>query len=68
MAKLMLIGSMAKVEITRDPLDGDLTATCVEHSESDGRKFPPGNCDWSETYDDLGDATEYAADHADGVR
>lgn len=65
MATLMLIGPMAKVEIARDPLDGEVTATCMEHSESDGRTAPAGACDWTETYDDLNDATEYAADHAD---
>jgi hypothetical protein len=68
MAKLMLIGNTAKVEITRDPLDGDLTATCVEHSKSDGRKFPAGNCDWSETYDDLSYSVVISEEHADGVR
>jgi len=65
MAKLMVIGKDGRsVEITRDPLDGDLTAKCVKH----GKPGPKNGCDWSETYDDLNDATEYASDHADGVR
>lgn len=67
MAKLMLIGSVAQVEIVRDPLDGDLTATCVKHGGGMG-EWPGIACDWSETYDDLNDATEYASDHADGAR
>lgn len=65
MARLMLIGIMANVELTTDDEDGQIIATCVEHSESDGRLAPPGNCTWSERYDDLGDASEYATDHAD---
>jgi hypothetical protein len=56
---------MATVELTKDPEDGQIIATCVDHSHSDGRLTPPGNCDWTERYDDLNDATEYAADHAD---
>jgi hypothetical protein len=64
MAKLMLIGTVAEVEITRDPLDGDLTAACVKHGVIKNQN----GCPWTETYDDLGDAVEYASDHADGHR
>ncbi len=67
MAKLMVVGKVAHVEITRDPLDGDLTANCKGHGMLDGLPST-GPCPWSETYDDLNDATEYASDHADGVR
>ena len=63
MARLMVIGKVAQVEITRDPLDGDLTAKCALHPTV--RAY---GCGWSETYDDLNDATEYASDHADGNR
>lgn len=69
MAKLMLIGPMAQVEIlspgTEGNEDGELVkAVCYEHSTYDGRLAPPGNCTWSEEYDTLDDAAEYAADHA----
>jgi hypothetical protein len=59
MAQLILKGSMSTIEFTSDPEDGQTIATCIEHSEADGRLAPPGNCDT------LDDATEYAADHAD---
>lgn len=62
MAKMMLIGEAAQVEITRDPLDRDLTAKCVKHGVIKNQN----GCDWSKTYDDLNDAAECAADHADG--
>jgi hypothetical protein len=62
MAKLMLIGDTADVELTVDDEDGQIIATCVLHS-----RLLEG-CDWTERYDDLRDASEYAADHADGGR
>lgn len=66
MAKLMLIGPMATLEILTDPDDPDLTlARCEEHSTCDGRLAPPGNCDWRERYDTTDDAWQYAARHAD---
>jgi hypothetical protein len=65
MARLILQGDMADVELTRDPEEGDVVATCVRHSEFDGRLAPAGNCAWTDRYDDMADATEYAADHAD---
>lgn len=69
MAKLMLIGSVARVEILTDPEDEELVlAKCREHSIFDGRLSPPGNCDWEERYDTRGDAVNYAADHADTGR
>lgn len=64
MAKLMLIGEAAEVELTSEPIEGGVVATCVGHpSDNPWRVTSP--CGWAETYDDLGDATEYAADHAD---
>jgi len=68
MAKLMLIGAMAQVELTTDDEDGRVIAACAMHSESDGRLAPPGNCSWTETYDDMNDAVNYAEDHADTGR
>lgn len=65
MAKLMLVGDVAQIELTTDDEDGQIIATCVKHSESDARLAPPGDCGWTERYDDLGDASEYAQDHAD---
>jgi len=68
MAKLMVIGEVAQVEITRDPLDGDLTAKCQGHIKPTDTLPTLPACDWSETYDDMNDAVEFASDHADGVR
>lgn len=65
MARLVLIGDMTQVELAADPEDGQIVARCFEHSQSDARLTPPGDCSWTERYDDLGDASEYAADHAD---
>lgn len=65
MAQLMLGGSMARVELTVDPDNGQVVATCDEHSPFDGRLAPAGCCSWSARYDTMGDAVEYAADHAD---
>ena len=56
MAKLMLIGSRHNIVLTVDDEDGQIVATC---------RTVPG-CVWTERYDDLRDAAEYAADHADG--
>lgn len=61
MAKLMLIGDVAHVELTTDDEDGQVIATCVKHLGYEGAP-----CPWTERYDDKNDATEYAADHADG--
>jgi len=63
MARLMLIGAVAEVEFTTEPTEGGVIATCVKHPRPDG-----WTCTWSETYDDMNDATEYAADHADEGR
>jgi hypothetical protein len=59
MAKLMLIGEVAQVELTSDPEDGQIIATCVIHRQP---------CSWTQQYDDLNDAAEYAQDHADTGR
>lgn len=64
MAQIIMRGTFAQIDLSGDP-DGGVLATCIEHSESDGRLAPPGNCDWSETYFTWNDAAEYAAGHAD---
>ena len=56
----MLIGEVAQVELISEPTGG-VTATCREH-------WMRPACEWTETYDDLADASEYAADHADHER
>lgn len=61
MAKLMLVGDVADVELTVDDEDGQIIATCESHPEV-------SECGWTERYDDLRDASEYAADHADTGR
>lgn len=67
MAKLMLIGPMAQVEILSPGAEGnedlELTrAACRLHARTNN---PAYVCTWSEVYDTLDDAAEYAADHAD---
>lgn len=52
----MLIGDTADVELTHD--EDEIVATCTMHA------LMP-DCGWTQRYDDLRDATEYAADHAD---
>jgi hypothetical protein len=60
MAKLMLIGRRADVKLIAPGTEGEpeardelYVAVCMKH------------CEWTETYDTLDDAAEYAADHAD---
>jgi hypothetical protein len=67
MAKLMLIGPAAQVEILTDPEDEELIlAKCVKHTVGYG---PVGqHCTWAEQYDTTDDAVVYASDHADGPR
>jgi len=67
MAKLMLIGKIAHVQLRHDPEDGQIIATCEEHAPGPNG-FPAESCMWSERYDDLRDAAEYAQDHADEGR
>lgn len=59
MARLLLLGSHANVEIEQMPLDDVIQARCVglgAHSA----------CGWKADYDGMDDAVEYAAtDHAD---
>ena len=66
MAKLMLIGPVARIELTSDPEDGQTIATCREHF--DRTDWRPPACTWTERYDTLDDASKYAADHADTGR
>ncbi len=68
MARLILKGAMADVALTVDSLEGGIYAECIEHSESDGRLAPPGNCSWMSHYPTFADAADYAADHADTGR
>lgn len=60
MAKLILRGDVADVELTTDDEDGQVIATCVQHVGFEGAP-----CIWTERYDNMNDATNYAADHAD---
>jgi hypothetical protein len=53
MARIMLQGDFGTVELTR-PDDGGVKAICLAE-----------DCDWTEDYDTVGDAVEYAADHVD---
>lgn len=62
---LFLIGTKHTIEFTVSE-DGGVEAQCrgAQASFQHGKNW----CDWSETYDDLRDAWEYAQDHADGKR
>ncbi len=62
MAKLMLIGKVAHVEITQDEENECWLATCRLHK---GKAVRGNFCNWSEHYYTLSDTTEYASDHAD---
>ena len=62
MAKLMVIGSVAQVEILTDPDDEELMlAKCRLHG---------GMCKerWAERFDTTDDAVAGAEQHADGLR
>jgi hypothetical protein len=65
MARILLQGSRHTAEITfsEDEEAGIVVVTCFG-VQSDG--WPDITCSWTERYDDLRDATEYAADHVDG--
>ena len=59
MASILIKGAMAQVELTTEyDEEGEsfVIATCIEHSESDGRLAPPGNCSWKGQYDTFTDA------------
>lgn len=47
-----------EIELTVDDEDGQIIATCVQHWNG-----PTPECTWTERYDDLRDAAEYATDH-----
>lgn len=64
MALLMLKGSSATVYLMSDPEDGQTIAACVEHASLAGLMLL-GICSWTQRYDTLNDAAEYATDHAD---
>lgn len=61
MARTIIKGDVAEIELTIDDEDGQVIATCVDHQ---GRWISDA-CKWTERYDTLGRAVEYAADHAD---
>lgn len=70
MAKLMLHGEVALVEIISPGSpgneEGELTkAVCRKHTATGQTDVSMYSCTWSEEYDTLNDAAEYAADHAD---
>ncbi len=68
MAKLILKGDVADVELTTDDEEGQVIATCIAHRPETLTSLRPGACGWTERYDGMDDATEYAADHADTGR
>lgn len=66
MAKLMVIGSVAQVEILANPNDEELIlAKCRLHSVRHGAGI---KCNYGEDFDTTDDAVAAAEQHADGVR
>jgi hypothetical protein len=68
MAKLILKGRAATVSLDDRDEDGGVIARCVGHRAQHLTSLMPGACGWTETYDNLNDAAEYASDHADTGR
>ena len=64
MSEILAVGPMATVELKPDG-EGFVLAQCVEHSPSDGRLAPPGNCIWDALYGDWPSAISNAKRHAD---
>jgi hypothetical protein len=58
MAKLVLHGEVALVELTSDPEEGETIALCRTHTGAE-------ECSWTKRYATLDNAADYAADHAD---
>ncbi len=63
MAKLRLVGKRVQVQLDRND-EGQVVARCIVHQAAPG-ETRRGTCRWTEIYDDMNDAVEYAADHAD---
>lgn len=61
MARTIIKGDVAEIELTINDEDGQVVATCVDHQGHD----IVDACPWTERYDGMRDAVEYAADHAD---
>jgi hypothetical protein len=61
MAKLMLIGKVAHIEIKSPTTGGDETCVIAQCNTHAGDPY----CIWQGRYDDLDDAAEYAKTHAD---
>lgn len=58
MARIKLEGDFGTVELKRPDDGGEIVAACLAEG-----------CGWTEDYDTMDDAVEYAADHVDpGVR
>lgn len=67
MAKVMVIGETAQVEILADPIDEEVVlALCVRHNERS--MGMPIDCNWNTPFDTTDDAIAGAEQHADGVR
>jgi len=68
MAKLMMVGDVATVEILANPEDEELILVkCREHLFRGGRRWH-GQCNYGEDFDTTDDASAAAELHADGGR
>jgi hypothetical protein len=66
MAKTMLVGDAAQVELLSDPADEELVlARCVLHRPNVTAGI---KCRWQDRYDSWADAINYAEPHADTGR
>ncbi len=65
MAKLMVVGRVAHIQILTDPHDEELLlAKCVSHPGLEGCSWKH----WRENFDTTDDAWAAAEQHADGAR
>lgn len=63
---LFLVGRKHTIEFTINDEDGGVDARC--RGAQVGFQHGKNWCDWTENYDDLRDAYEYASSHADELR
>lgn len=68
MAKLMLIGDVASVEILTDPEDEELVLARCEAHDLEGERSVYARCGWEDRHDTTDDAIADGEQHADRGR